>query len=860
MQETGADNANRASRLVRRIIVGRRLTQVVLLVESALPLLMPVLGIVCLFLSASWFGLFRAVPDGLRPGILAGFAILLVWSLLRLRRLRWPDIAHADQHLERVNRLPHQAIAVLDDHPALTTPVADALWKAHRQRMAARITSLDVGFPGPDIARHDPYALRSVPVVLVLIAFAFSYSGKAGSLGDAFVVQKTVNTNPSLRVDAWVTPPAYTGKPPVYLTGQNSQDLHNIDVAQFSQLTVRISGASASDAVVFTPKGASQSITLKPEILPPAQADTAQQAASLTHLMDLQGDGTLRVNGQSWTFVVTPDAPPAISFDGDPRGTANGSLEIGFKGGDDYGIQSARAEIVPVEKGNPEFSLFPLPEFRLDLPHRTGRDVKGLTSRNISEHPLSGKPVQITLVATDGAGQTGRSETRTMILPSKPFQEPLAAAVVEQRQVFSLDVRQIPRALELSKALMIRPDETIPDVTRFLLLQSAQSRLALSRDEAQLKDTARYFWEVALALEDGDVSLAEKNLRDAQQSLADALERNASDAEIRKLMEDLRKAMDAYMQALAKQMQNDPNAKNPSASAQNMLREEDLNKMLDQIENLARSGAREEAGKMLSDLQRMMNNLQTTRRQPPGEQQDGRVNKQMEALGKLLQDQQKLMDQTYGLQRALEDRMQMGDPEPGEDGALMDPDVPPGDEQGEAAKPSEQQQQLEQMTQEQLEQALKDLKARQDGLRKDLDALMQGLKELGAKPGKGFGDAGKEMNGASGALGNGQGNAAVEGQGKALQALRDGAMDLMKQNGQGQGQGQGQAGNAPGDRDPLGRSRQQTGSASSEDVKVPDEIDIQKAREILETIRKKLGTSLSPEQERQYLERLLDMK
>jgi uncharacterized protein (TIGR02302 family) len=738
MLETGADKANRVSKLARRIALGRFLTRAVLLVESLIPLLVPVFSVIAVFLAVSWFGLFRVVPDWVRLGILAGFAVALVRALLRLRRLRWPDIAHADQHLERVNHLPHQAIAVLDDHLAVKTPVADALWQAHRQRMAARISSLYVGFPGPDIARHDPYALRSIPVLLLVIAFAFSYSGRAGSPGDAFVARKSIDTNPALRVDAWVTPPAYTGKPPVYLTGQNSKDGQGVEVPQFSRLTVRISGGSGIDSVVFTPKGAEQSVTLKPESQPRTETGAAQEVTSLTHLMDLSGDGTLHVNGQSWMFSVIPDAAPNIAFDGEPHSTANGSLEIGFTGGDDYGIQSARAEIVPVDRDSQAFSLFPLPDFRLDLPHRAERDVKGLTSRNISEHPLSGKPVQITLVATDGAGQTGKSETRTMILPARPFQEPLAAAVAEQRQVFSLDVRQIPRALELAKALVIRPDETIPNLTQFLLLQSTQSRLALSRDEAQLKDTAGYFWEVALALEGGDVSLAEKTLRDAQQSLADALERNAPDAEIEKLMEDLRKAMDAYMQALAKQMQNDPNAQNPSASAQNMLREEDLRKMLDQIENLARSGAREEAGKMLSDLQRMMNNLQTTKRQKPGEQQDGRVNKQMEALGKLLQDQQKLMDETFGLQRALEDRMQMGDPELGEDGALMDPDAQQPGEQGEASKPSERQQQLEQMTQEELEQALKDLKTRQDGLKKDLGKLMQGLKELGAKPGKGF--------------------------------------------------------------------------------------------------------------------------
>ncbi len=58
-------------------------------------------------------------------------------------------------------------------------------------------------------------------------------------------------------------------------------------------------------------------------------------------------------------------------------------------------------------------------------------------------------------------------------------------------------------------------------------------------------------------------------------------------------------------------------------------------------------------------------------------------------------------------------------------------------------------------------------------------------------------------------------------------------------------------------RDPLGRERQTQGPDFGQDVGVPDEIDIQRARRILDQIRERLGHALSPEQEREYLERLL---
>ena len=154
-------------------------------------------------------------------------------------------------------------------------------------------------------------------------------------------------------------------------------------------------------------------------------------------------------------FTVIPDSVPDIAFDGIPRTTVNAALEIGFAARDDYGIQEAWAEITPLDTPAADARpLYPRPEYRLDLPKRNAREAKGLTSRNLSEHPLSGKRVRVTLVAKDAAGQEGRSVPQDMILPARPFFEPLAGAVAEERQTFALNANDLPRAIELNDALV----------------------------------------------------------------------------------------------------------------------------------------------------------------------------------------------------------------------------------------------------------------------------------------------------------------------------------------------------------------------------------------------------------------------
>ena len=114
------------------------------------------------------------------------------------------------------------------------------------------------------------------------------------------------------------------------------------------------------------------------------------------------------------------------------------------------------------------------------------------------------------------------------------------------------------------------------------------------------------------------------------------------------------------------------------------------------------------------------------------------------------------------------------------------------------------------------------------------------------------------MGRAAESLGKGDPGGAVGDQGQALDALRQGAQGMAQQfANRGQGGGLRQGDNMPNE-DPLGRPQRTQGPDLGNSVKVPDEIDTQRAREILDAIRKRLGESTRPELELDYLERLLD--
>jgi hypothetical protein len=122
------------------------------------------------------------------------------------------------------------------------------------------------------------------------------------------------------------------------------------------------------------------------------------------------------------------------------------------------------------------------------------------------------------------------------------------------------------------------------------------------------------------------------------------------------------------------------------------------------------------------------------------------------------------------------------------------------------------------------------------------------------------------MGDAQGSLGEGDADGAVDSQGRALDALRRGAQgmaqSMQQMMGQGQGPGPGQPGRtgqprANNQTDPLGRPLRGRDYGDDTTVKVPGEIDVQRARRILEELRRRFGESFRPQLELEYIERLL---
>src|SRR6185437_5346042 len=399
------------------------------------------------------------------------------------------------------------------------------------------------------------------------------------------------------------------------------------------------------------------------------------------------------------------------------------------------------------------------------------------------------------------------------------------------------------------------------------------------------KTTQNFMWDMALAIEDGDLANAAEELRRLQDQLMDALERGAPDEEIRALMDKLRQAMARYMQQLARNAQRGNQQMGQIPPGARMMSQKDLQDLLKAIEDLARTGNRDMARQMLAQLMQMLENMKMMagRGGQPGQQggqqqgqnnpQQNAMNDALQGLGDLLGGQRQLLDRTFRAQRGQGQQGQQGQGQQGQGqqgqgqqggqpgqgqgqgrfgqfpfGQFGQPGQGQFGQQGQPA-PGQQGQPIPGQDPNALAQD-------QQGLRDKLDKIIQGLGKNGVQMPGGLDQAGREMGQSRDSLSGNQLQNSEQAQQRALDNLRNSAQQLAKNimaaNGQQPGAGNDQQGERT---DPLGRPLDQAGSMAGGNVKIPDQSDLARAREILEELRRRSGEATRAQEELDYIDR-----
>jgi uncharacterized protein (TIGR02302 family) len=843
------------------------------------------------FVVVSLLELWSLLPPLLHRVLLGGFGLALVVSFLPLLRLALPTRPEALRRLERTAGIKHRPASSYEDRLGSTPPKETAaLWTAHRERLSRLIGKLKPSWPAPRTDRKDPYAIRAALLLALVAAVLASGNNGYDRLRAAFSPAAS-NAASLLRLDAWVTPPVYTGIAPIVLAdgsepvGAGAESFRALSVPERSELIVRTHAPQGETVTLVTSRdGVADTKTIAPK------QGATEGLVEFNVALNEPMSADVRIGGETvskWRFDLIKDEPPTINLMGDPTKTPRGALRITFRADDDNGVASAEARFALSE--GEERNLAPLPAeasakvdadplleppvMPLQLPRANAKQIDGRATQDLTSHPWAGLKVRMTLIARDQAGQTGESRPYEFVLPERIFTKPLARAVVEQRKKLVRDPSSTDSVIKALDALALGEEKVIDDTTVYLALRDAYWRLSNDISREAIASAVDQLWSIALRIEEGDLPEAERAVKSAQDALMRALKEDASPDEIKRLVDELRTALSQYLQALASQQQNKGNlSAQAKQDGDQLVSQQDLDKMLSAIQNLAQSGSKEMAERMLSELKDILDRLQTGSFAENAQQQ--RASRMMKDLSDIVSNQQKLLDDTFAARR----RQSSGDrgadafevSPPGQPmefgpGITMAPlfeELPgeapqggfkgQGESGGQGAPP--QSGQLELGEQPGGDHAK--LGERQQELRDRLQQLIDRFRMEGSDAPNEFLGAEEAMRGAREAIGESDLDRATQQQSLALDRLRKGAQSMAEQMMEG---GEAQARQGPGNngRDPLGRPDRSNRPDLGLSVKVPDEIDIQRAREVLDELRRRLGDPSRPAIELDYLERLI---
>ncbi len=880
----------------------RARARAVLFFERLWPALWPAVGVFGLALLAALLDLPARLPPALHATLLAALVLGLGFLLWRGGRgLTWPDRAAAERRLERASGLAHRPLTALADQPAPLGAASAALWHAHREAVLARIGRLRSGWPHPGLARHDRFALRAALIVALAAAWVIAGPDAPSRIRRALTPDLAFAAGrPTPLLQAWITPPAYTGLAPLFLHAPGGA----VSVPAGSRLNVTLSGRNTRPRLLFN--GQSTEFTaLDKESF---ESETVLRASG--RLVVRQG----WAERGAWEVTLIPATPPSVAFTAPPEPAATRprassadpqppELRVPWQASDQYGVKALGLRLALTPR--PEAPALDTP---LPLPGGSPKSAHATAILDLTAHPWAGLPVSAQLVARNEAGLEATSEPATFTLPERHFHNPIAQTLAEARKSLSLDPGARLGALALLDQTAQRTALFGTDYGGWVNYRAIEALLRRDPAPTAVGEAQTRMWQLALHFEEGRTGETAQALEAARQELHDALERRAagekvSPEDIERLMQRFQEALAAHLQALAEEAKKAA----PLSASATRVDAEKLRQMAERMRKDAEAGRMDEARAEMQTLERMLAALRNAHAHP----RDPAREAAREAARKQRREEEGALRELVRQQGALLDRAQARAETQDEDagafhqpgglplGLMPVPHPPTSSDQANASAAQRADQRGEAALRHALQQWRRKL-GQAGGARSqqsDAQSPQSGGQANDPSPADlhrenaeaNFNEADMAMSHAEHELGQGEDAAAAAAEQEALTALMKGGQaqaraeaetrDDSDQSADQEGEGDNQLGQSSGEarggedgtdpngagrarqllRDPLGRAVEQgsAGTDEANDVAVPDSMEQARSRTIEDELRRRGGERERPAEELRYIDRLL---
>lgn len=726
--------------------------------ERYAPVLAVAVLCTALFISAAYIGLWERIGDPWRMIAAIVSVYFIIKAAARARKLNPPSLSEAERRVENDSGIAHRPLEALRDRPApLGGHSSDGkLWTEHQKRARSAAERLTAAKPVAVIGPRDKYLLRFITPIVLGLAVITGFGDNGERLRRALTPNWQSPINPEdVTFDAWVDPPDYTGRPPVYFKGKQT-----VAIPAGSELVARIQGAKDAPRLKLSRGGLFGTKYLKLNRLGPKSFEARTVLNS-----SLDAGWRIGMTRRTWKLNVLEDTPPTVGWVVEPAADKRDRLSFQYYLNDDYGVEQLELEMQLLED-EADVSR-PAQTLRAPVP-LTGtsvRETKGTDAvLDLTKHIWAGRKVSARLVATDGKGQSVTSELAYFTVPDKIFIEPLAKAVAEQRTLIMAGLsgdakyaeplrltqkewnnrpyfddwrteeklgrapQDIQRAAQLIHAITDAPAGLYEDPAVFMGLKNVLGTLRHSYEIEALRPLPSQLWNIAIRAEFGTLGSALEEMKEAEANLNEGMARRAPQREIDTLFNRYDEAVERYIEELRKNALDDMAETEGGNEGGGGRNTDEIEELLKAIEDANRIGDTEGARKALKKLAEFLENMKIQMAQggggSGGDPSQGEMSEEMkeslEDLADLLGEQRELQDETEQAERQAENEAQSG----------QQSETPSGNgSQSGGQNPSEQNQEQGQNGEQQQALSADELAERQSKLQELLDGVREKLPE-----------------------------------------------------------------------------------------------------------------------------------
>ncbi len=527
-------------------------------------------------------------------------------------------------------------LTALEDSPA-SIHYNKQIWNLHKNSIRENLKNINFILPNFSLTKYDPLYVRYLLLLFIFIAFFWSYKNNKIYENIFGWTNYDVYTNQNNYFDlkVWYKPPEYTKLEEKLIPIQKKNEI--IRVKELVPIKSELKVFIKTNTKNFSVTEGDKNLEVK-----------KNEKNNYEFSLLLEKDKNVVINHANkehiiFDLLVIKDKKPKIEILSTPVVINNSSLSFVSKTTDDYGIKKINLNInrpLAFKHFEEEYLSFNL--YLNEVIQKNTKLVESYFYKFLADIIWAGSDTYIEIIASDFINQSTKFSDRIKI-PRKNFNNKTATEIIkireklaknkiaqnEGKQEFTQLFNSNQYLLNNSDVRIIYKDTlnlfNLTDITRFSLKNELFKKL----------------YTLAEVIDEGEFYQAKKNLEQVEQSLFDSVKQNDTEkvsTNVNKFKEKIESLLD---------LENDQNSNDNFKNLNSENIKEKIEELAKQIEDLLKTGTKEGIDEKIQKMKQLSENIKNPNNNKEIENKDKQKQEFINKLSELLNEQEKVMEETF---------------------------------------------------------------------------------------------------------------------------------------------------------------------------------------------------------------------